>query len=215
MLIYPLPIINDYVDALSDSLKSIKPSAQLTRAQKAKLAFIIIAIIVTETFNWAAFERRSLGKVKPSSLHWFLYSAKVYWHRLLEASTRHILIQYGVRSGTLAIDDSEKKRSKRTTQIDGVHKMKDKGTSGFCMGQGLVFMVLVTDIATFPVDFRFFTPDPALTQWRKQDKRLREKGVAKKDRPNHQNPTIVVIPPNRHLPLIWFGILSKTFPRSP
>ena len=56
------------------------------------------------------------------------------------------------------------------------------------MGQGLVFMVLVTDIATFPVDFRFFTPDPALTQWRKQDKRLREKGVTKKDRPKSPEP---------------------------
>ena len=212
MLIYPLPIINDYVDALSDSLKSIKPSAQLTRAQKAKLAFIIIAIIVTETFNWAAFERRSLGKVKPSSLHWFLYSAKVYWHRLLEASTRHILIQYGVRRGTLAIDDSEKKRSKRTTQIDGVHKMKDKGTSGFCMGQGLVFMVLVTDIATFPVDFRFFTPDPALTQWRKQDKRLREKGVAKKDRPESPEPDHCRYPTKQALAIDMVRDFIKNFP---
>ena len=49
-------------------------------------------------------------------------------------------------------------------------------------------MVLVTDIATFPVDFRFYTPDPALTQWRKEDKHLRQKGIAKKDRPKAPEP---------------------------
>ena len=116
MLIRPLPIVNAYIDALSDSLKFIKPSAKLTRTQKAMLAFVIVGIIVTESLNWAAFERRSLGKVKPSNLRWFFYSAKVFWHQLLEASTRHVLRQYGVSSGVLAIDDSEKKRSKRTAQ---------------------------------------------------------------------------------------------------
>ena len=66
--------------------------------------------------------------------------------------------------------------------------MKDKGTGGFCMGRGLVIMVLVTDKSTFPVDFRFFTPDPVLSQWRRQDKHLRQKGVAKKDRPKAPTP---------------------------
>ena len=212
MLICSLSIVTDYIDALSDSLKSIKPSAQLTCPQKATLAFIIIGIIVTETLNWAAFERRSLGKVKPSTLRWFCYLAKVYWHHLLEASTRHILSRYGVNSGTLAIDDSEKKRSKRTTKIDGVHKMKDKNTGGFCMGQGLVIMVLVTDIATFPVDFRFHTPDPELVKWRKQDKRLRESGIAKKDRPKSPEPDHCRYPTKQSLAVDMVQAFVKNFP---
>ena len=212
MLIRSLPIITEYIDALSGSLKSIKPSAQLTHAQKAKLAVIIIGIIVTETLNWAAFERRSLGKIKPSTLRWFCYSAKVRWHLLLQASTRHILSQYGVNTGTLTIDDSEKKRSKRTTRIDGVHKMKDKGTNGFCMGQGLIIMVLVTDIATFPVDFRFYTPDPALTQWRKEDKHLRQKGIAKKDRPKAPEPDHYRYPTRQALAINMLQAFIKNFP---
>lgn len=212
VLIRSLPVINTYIDALSDSLKSIKPSAQLTRAQKATLAFIIVGIIVTDTLNWAAFERRSLGKVKPSNLRWFCYLAKVYWHHLLEASTRHILSQYGISSGTLAIDDSEKKRSKKTTKIDGVYKMKDKTTGGFCMGQGLVIMVLVTDIATFPVGFRFFTPDPELTKWRKQDKRLRQKGVTKKDRPKSPLPDHCRYPTMQALAIDMVQDFVNSFP---
>ena len=212
MLIRPLPIVNAYIDALSDSLKSIKPSAQLTRTQKAMLAFIIVGVIVAETLNWAAFERRSLGKVKPSNLRWFCYSAKVYWHHLLEASTRHVLRQYGVSSGVLAIDDTEKKRSKRTTKINGVYKMRDKGTSGFCMGQGLVIMVLVTDTATFPVDFRFFTPDPVLTQWRKKDKHLRQAGVVKKDRPKPPVPDHCRYPTMQALAVDMVRNFVKHFP---
>lgn len=212
MLIRSIPIINAYVDALSNSLQSIKPSAQLTKAQKATLAFIIIGIIVTESLNWAAFERRGLNKVKPSTLRWFMYSAKVYWHNLLEASTRHILSQYGINSGTLAIDDSEKKRSKRTSKIDGVHKMKDKGTSGYCMGQSLVIMVLVTDIATFPVDFRFFTPDPVLSQWRKEDKRLRKKGFTKKDRPQPPVPDHGRYPTKQTLAVDMVRSFVKNYP---
>lgn len=176
------------------------------------LAFIIVGVIVTEALNWAAFERRSLGKVKPSNLRWFCYSSKVYWHHLLEASTRYVLHQYGVSSGVLAIDDTEKKRSKRTTKINGVYKMRDKGTSGFCMGQGVVIMVLVTDTATFPVDFRFFTPDPVLAQWRKQDKHLRKKGVAQKDRPKPPEPDHCRYPTMQALAVDMVRDFIKRFP---
>ena len=33
-------------------------------------------------------------------------------------------------------------------------------------------MVVVTNVATFPVDFRFYTPDPVLSAWRKKNKAL-------------------------------------------
>lgn len=147
-----------------------------------------MGIIVTETLNWAAFERRSLGKFKSTRLCWIFYSAKIAWHSLLQASIRNILTHYGIDSGILDIDDSGKKRSKRTTRIAGVHKIKDKATGGYVNGQELVFMVLVTDIATFPVGFRFFVPDPVLSAWRKQNSQLKQKGVAKKQRPKRPKP---------------------------
>ena len=142
---------------------------------------MIAGIIVTETLCWAAFERRSLGKFKSSRLCWIFYSAKIAWHSLLQASVRNILSHYNIDSGVLDFDDSGKKRSKRTTRINGAHKVKDKATGGYFNGQELVFMVLVTDIVTIPVGFRFFEPDPVLSAWRKKDKQLRLKGVAKQD----------------------------------
>lgn len=188
MLIRPLPVITTFIDALSDSLKTLKPSAQLTAKQKAVLGAMIAGIIVTETLCWAAFERRSLGKFKSTRLCWIFYSAKIAWHSLLQASIRNILNHYNIDNGTLDFDDTGKKRSKRTTRIAGAHKIKDKATGGYFNGQELVFMVLVTDTITFPVGFRFFVPDPALSAWRKQDKQLKQKGVAKRDRPKRPTP---------------------------
>lgn len=99
-----------------------------------------------------------------------------------------MLTHYGIDSGVLDFDDTGKKRSKRTTRITGAHKIKDKATGGYFNGQELVFMVLVTDTVTFPVGFRFFVPDPELSVWRKQDKQLKQQGVAKKQRPNRPEP---------------------------
>ena len=149
---------------------------------------MIAGIIVTETLCWAAFERRSLGRFKSTRLCWIFYSAKIAWHSLLQASVRNVLNHYDIDSGTLDFDDTGKKRSKRTTRIAGTHKIKDKATGGYFNGQELVFMVLVTDTITFPVGFRFFVPDPALSAWRKQDKQLKQKGVAKRDRPKRPTP---------------------------
>jgi hypothetical protein len=50
-------------------------------------------------------------------------------------------------------------------------------------GQTVVLLLLVAQSVTFPVGFAFYRPDPMLTAWGKEDKRLKKEGVAKKDRP--------------------------------
>ena len=47
----------------------------------------------------------------------------------------------------------------------------------------MVLLLLVTQTITLPVGFAFYKPDQALTAWRKEDKRLKKSGMAKKDRP--------------------------------
>ena len=42
---------------------------------------------------------------------------------------------------------------------------------------------MVTQSVTLPVGFAFYRPDPVLTAWVKEDKRLKKEAVAKKDRP--------------------------------
>jgi hypothetical protein len=81
------------------------------------------------------------------------------------------------------IDDTERRRSKRTKKIWGVHKLKDKKTNGYIMGQELVILVLVTKIVTLPVAFEFYRPDPAQKAWKENDDALRERGIKRVNRP--------------------------------
>ena len=49
-------------------------------------------------------------------------------------------------------------------------------------------MVLVTKIVTLPVGFRWYTPDPKLKAWRKENQRLKCDGVPFSQRPAQPNP---------------------------
>jgi hypothetical protein len=212
VLIRSHPVVTAFLDSLSDSLKSIKPSAKLTSIQKLVLTTLIVGILVTETLNWAVFDRMSLGKFKSTRICWIVYSAKIAWQHMLEASVRNILSRYGTTSGTIVIDDSSKKRSKNTTRIEGAHKVKDKSTGGYFNGQELIFMILVTDIATFPVGFRFYVPDPKLSAWRKNDKKLKKKGIVKKARPTRPEPDHSRFPTLQMLALDMIREFVSQFP---
>ncbi len=66
------------------------------------------------------------------------------------------------------------------------------------MGQGLVFLVLITSKITIPVGFEFYMPDPELKAWKKLDEKLRKQGIPKSQRPtkpqrNKNYPTILEI----------------------
>ena len=98
---------------------------------------------------------------------------------LLVATVRVILKKYSASSGHLVIDDTDRQRSKSTTHIANVHKIYDKKTGGYFMGQNLVFLLLVTDKITLPVGFKFFNSDPKRTAWNQKDEELRNAGVPK------------------------------------
>lgn len=212
MLINQLPIVTLFLEELSDSLKSINPNAGLTRSQKSGLSIILIGLIITETLNWAAFGRRSLNKAKPSRLRWIFYYSKIPWQRLLQASIKNIIKDYGITQGTIALDDSDKKRSKRTTCIKGAHKVKDKATGGYFNGQELVFLILITDRVTFPIGFQFYVPDPVLSAWRKEDKNLKRQGKSKKQRPKEPKPDDLNYPKKQDIALTLLQEFVVNFP---
>ncbi len=62
-----------------------------------------------------------------------------------------------------------------------MHKIRDKKHAGFFSGQNIIFLLLVSDTLTITilVGFRFYEPDPDISAWRKEDKRLRKKGIQK------------------------------------
>ena len=182
-IVKPLPFVTTFIDALNEALKESLPGRGLSTCQKGWLSFCILAILVTNSVCWARFERASLGRYSLAALSWMFRHSKIPWEQLLQLSVQVILRRYGITQGSLELDDTDKKRSKVTRKIAYVHKLKDKASGGFIQGQCLVFLVLVTPQITFPVGFAFYMPDPALTAWYKEEKRLKKQGVPALQRP--------------------------------
>ena len=181
MLENALGFIRLYIDLLNDSLKGV--GGNLTKTQKAWLAFCLTAMIFTNTINWKAWERWSGGKYSDSALSKMLRWSQIPWNLLLLGSTKLIISRYKIKGGVLVIDDSDHQRSKNTTNIGYVHRIKDKKDQGYFNGQNLVFLLLVTDKITFPVGFSFYEPDPALKNWKDKDQELKKQKIRKKERP--------------------------------
>lgn len=185
--IEPLPFIKDYMQQLNTAIKAYCPEKSLSRIQQCWLSFCIMAIIVTNSVCWARFQRASVGRYRIGALGWMFRKSKISWDLLLLMSVNVILRRYGITEGNLGIDDTDKRRSKSTKKIFQVHKIKDKPSGGYIMGQSIVFLVLITPKITIPVGFSFHMPDPALSAWYKNDQKLKKKGVAKKLRPRKPN----------------------------
>ena len=191
-----LPFVEDYLNSLNDALTEYNPGIALSRIQKYWLGFCIMGILQSNQINWTGFARLSLGKYNKNAISWMFRHSKISWEHLFHISLGVVLHRYGIRKGILAIDDTDKKRSKSVKTIYGCHKVKDKSTGGFFMGQKLVFLALVTPKITIPAGFTFHRPDPALTKWFKENKRLKKKGIPAKERPKkpERSPSYPTIP---------------------
>lgn len=210
MLIRPLEFVINYVTSLNASLERIS-SRPLTKSQCAWLIAVLMGFIVVGGFNWAAFARKSLGAFKESRLRWIFRYANIAWENLLQASILCIISHYGLTAGVLALDDSDKIRSRNTSKISGVHKVKDKKTGGWFNGQEFVFLVLVTASLTIPVGFRFYIPDPELALWRKKNKAEKKSGILPKNRTKRPEPN-PKYPSKQQLALDLLKEFSKNHP---
>jgi hypothetical protein len=111
------------------------------------------------------------------------YHAPIPWTFLFRMGVKVILRKYGITTAVGVVDDADHQRSKKTTHIHKCYKVFDKKTSGYFNGQTIVFFLLVTDLITLPVDFRFYKPDPLEEAWKKEDNRLKRQDMTKKERP--------------------------------
>ena len=179
----PLPFIKNYVEKLDDAIKAHYPEKGLTRIQRCWLSFCVTAIIVTNSVCWSRFQSIGIGQYRIGGLSWIFRKSSIPWQLLLQMSVAAILQKYEITQGCIAIDDTDKKRSKSTRKISYVHKIKHKPSSGYVMGQSIVFLVLVTSKITIPVGFAFHMPDPGLKAWHKNNKKLKQKGIPKNERP--------------------------------
>ena len=178
-----LPFINEFISLLSKSISESNPSYRLTKSQERWLSFCLTGILLTNTICWTRFEKASFGSKKIAALSWMFRHSKINWDVLLQQSVASILIKYGLLSGSLLVDDTDKERSKNAKKIYKIGKQKDKKSGGYFMGQSIIILMLVTDKVSIPVGFKFYQKDPELKAWEKRDEALRKKGIAKKDRP--------------------------------
>ncbi len=179
-----VPFISEFVKELDSAISRQKSQKKLSSTQKYWLAFCLMGILATKSVCWAKFERVSFGRYGAAALSWIFYNSSIPWEILLRYSTEIILDLYGINHGSLVIDDTDNKRSKNTKRIWYVHKLKDKASGGYIMGQGLVFMVLVTPVITIPVGVDFYMPDPDYTAWKKTDNKLKKNGIPPSQRPS-------------------------------
>jgi hypothetical protein len=186
----PLPFIKAFVEDLNDALKKIDPTAGLSRTQKGWIAFCCLGILVTNSVCWARFERNSLCRYTLPALSWMFRRSQIRWELLLHGGVKAVLKKYGIYKGIIVLDDSDKKRSKSVSRIFKVHKLKDKSSGGYIMGQSIVLLVLVTELVTVPVGFSFYMPDPALSAWYKMRNATQkeEPGKRKLPRKPKRNP---------------------------
>ena len=79
--------------------------------------------------------------------------------------------KYGITSGVLVLDESDRARSKNTKRIHKhkVHKQHHKASGGYVNGQTVVLLLLVTDSITIPIGFKFYMPDPVISAWQKEE----------------------------------------------
>lgn len=179
-----LPVfITDFFEEIDERIRVHSPGNGLAKKQKYWLAFCVLATLATNSICWAKFEKVSLGKYKKKALSWMFCHSKIPWHLLFQVSVNVLICLYGITYGTLNIDETDNHRSKRTKKISWVHKLKDKATGGYAMGQCVVFIVLVTPIITIPVGFKFYMPDPDVTRWKKKYYKLKKIGVPAAQRP--------------------------------
>ena len=178
-----LPFASNYVCELSDELHRRYAGRSLGKTQQGWLSFCLTGLLLTGSLCWAAFERTGLGSYRVGALSWMFRSSKLPWSGLLQASVSLLLRWHKLPQGVLVADDSDHRRAKSTTCIYGAHKVFDKKTSGYFNGQCLIFLILVTDKATFPVGVRFYRPDPAQRAWRQENARLIKAGIQAADRP--------------------------------
>jgi len=172
----PASFIDDFVTSINEAIRKEHPSESLSRSQKAFISFCIMAILITNKVCWVSFQKSCVGKYTVASLSWMFRCSKIPWNYLLTMGVKVILTRYNIKYGVLAVDDTDKKRSKVTKKLPFIHKLKDKSTGGYHNGQCLVFLILITPSAKIPISFNFYVPDPAVSSWNKTNEKLKKKG---------------------------------------
>jgi hypothetical protein len=175
----PMRFIQDYLAHLNEGLEVESPGKGLSALQILWIGFCLMGILLTNTICWAKFERMSFAAYTQQALSWMFRHSKLPWDKLLRISVGMILRKFGIKGGYLLVDDKNHHRSKNAKKLHRLHKIKDKKTGGYVLGQNLVMLYFVTEKISIPVGFSFYAPDPDQKQWRATIKQMKKDGISK------------------------------------
>jgi len=175
--------VRTYINSISDSLSDMHPEYRMTARQRYWLGFCLTGLLLSNSINWSAYSRLSMGSYKVGGLSWMFRKSSVCFELLLTRSIGHIVGHYDLSEGVIIFDDTDNERSKNAVKIHGLGKQKDKKSGGYFNGQNIMYMLLVTKKVTIPIGFKFYENDPSWLAWKKEDDRLAHKKVKKKYRP--------------------------------
>lgn len=159
----------------------VSPSRPMLRT----IGLLLTGILVLGTFCLSALQRASCGALSVKAVSELVHRSKLEFvlSRLSRASLGLLISLCKITSARICIDECQVKRAKSCKKIFGAFWSKDRKTGGRIRGQEWVVLYLVTDRFSIPVHGLLYQPDPKLSEWAKEDKRLRKAGVPTRDRP--------------------------------
>ncbi len=134
---------------------------------------------MTNSICCEKFERLSFKTYTKQAISWIFRHSKIKWDLLLVSSVKAIVKKYQREKGRLVVDDKEINRSKNAKKLYRLHKMRDKESGGYYLGQNVIFLYLVTEKISLPMGFKFYAPDPLLKKWQEENKGLKRQKVPK------------------------------------
>ena len=174
-----MPFAVSYVESLCSEyvnyhLNNNESAEKMSNKQRVFLIFSLSMMFITNSLNWACFQRFSLGSYKATALSAMFHHGKIPLDKLFDAGIRNLIKLYEIIKIHLIIDDTDRPRCKIIKVISFVFKNFNKKTGGYFNCQNLVFLVLVCCKITIPIGFKFYKPSPKIKKWEKDDKEIRE-----------------------------------------
>ena len=79
-----------------------------------------MGLLLSNTINWSAYSRLSLGRYGLAALSWMFRCSKINFTALLEQSVKGILDKSGLQSGHIIFDDTDNERSKSAVRTPNI-----------------------------------------------------------------------------------------------